>query len=200
MATQQKNMNTTTQSEVFDVNALREISKKNMEVQQNNNEDRYARALEEAFQTVIDGAHEKLSTAAGKGFRRTYLYFFHYVDLKEHPEDKDMFRFQGCRMMDIIMKGKLLDKLNEYFNKDGGTGFVVGMRVFKNRDPRSYGIYVDWRDESDRKQLSNSDNEETQTQTKSAKAPTPAQSAAAAVVAETQKKQRASKKTEAAKK
>ena len=191
MATQQEKMNTTTQSEVFDVNALRAISKKNMEVKQNNNEDQYVRALEKAFQTVIDGAHEKLSTAAVKGFRRAYLYFFHYVDLKENPEDKDKFRFQGCRMMDIIMKGKLLVKLNEYFNKDGGEGFVVGMRVFKNRDPRSYGIYVDWRDESERKQLSNTYDDE-ETQTKSAKAPTPAQSAASA--AETPKKPRASNK------
>ncbi len=194
MTNQQEKMNTSTQSEIIDVNALRKISKKNMKVQQNNNDDRYARALEEAFQTVIDGANEKLSTAAGKGFRRAYLYFFHYVDIKEHPEDKNKFRFHGCRMMDIIMKGKLLDKLNEYFNKDGGTGFVVGMRVFTNRDPRSYGIYVDWRDESERNQLSNSDDdEETQTKTKSAKEPTPAQSAAAA--AEAQNKQRASKKT-----
>lgn len=156
METQQENKSIIDKSELIDASVLREISKKNMEKQNNNNNEmRYKKALNEAFEKVIEGANKKIIDAADKGYLRAYLYFFHYVNLNENPDEKHKFRFQGCRIMDIIKKGNLIEKLNNYFNKDNETEFIVGMRVFPNRTPRSYGIYIDWRPKSERKQYSN---------------------------------------------
>lgn len=104
----------------------------------------YDEACEEAFNVILEGANEKMIEATEKGKTRAYLYIWHYLDDKE---DKT-FSFKNIRILDILTKGDLLDRLRNYFNPDNDeNGYLVSFHKLKKQSDEEltkYGLYVSW--------------------------------------------------------
>ncbi len=104
----------------------------------------YTEACTEAFNFIIKDSNEKINEAAAKSRNRAYIYTWEYL---EDKSDKT-YSFNGIRIMDILTKGGLLEKLKNHYNPDNDKdGFYVAWMKFKKRDenePSQYGVYVSW--------------------------------------------------------
>lgn len=105
-------------------------------------EEYFKNAYQDAYDFVLNGYHEKMRYSAERGNTRTYLYRWNY----EKDPDSKKFKFRGVRMLDIVTKGDLIERLNTHFQKINSE-FSVGWHKFKETDsskPSRYGIYVSW--------------------------------------------------------
>jgi hypothetical protein len=98
------------------------------------------KACDLAFDHITKDAENDVEKAMGDGRTRAYLYRWKY----EEDASKKTYAFAGIRIMDILTKGDLVDRLNDYFNPDGEDGFRVGWHKFRNTSPTEYGLYVSW--------------------------------------------------------
>ena len=105
-------------------------------------EEYFKNVYQEAYDFVLNGHHEKMRRSAERGGTRAYLYRWNY---EKNPHSKK-FKFRGVRMLDIVTKGDLIERLNTHFQKINSE-FSVGWHKFKETDsskPSRYGIYVSW--------------------------------------------------------
>lgn len=105
-------------------------------------EEHYNAAYEAAYTFILKGYQEKMRQAAERGRTRCYLYRWNY---EKDPKSRK-FKFKGVRILDILTKGDLIEKLKTHFEKINPE-FTVGWHKFKNDDssqPTRYGIYVSW--------------------------------------------------------
>ena len=132
---------------VLTATSLKETSMKSKESREKHMKETFDKAYQDAFDTCIDSCTEKMEYASKLGYFRAYLYKWHYVD-ESVEADKDLFKFNGVRMRDIVTKGDLIKRLQSHFDtlSDETGGFTVGWRSFPRTTPRKYGIYVDWGD------------------------------------------------------
>jgi len=123
----------------YNVDELRKTSK--MALQNRTNE--LTKASQLAFDTIVKDADSKIKTAMANGRFRAYLYIWHYV-----PDDNDRkFTFNNFRIMDIVSKSDLIDKLRDHFSSSNDDGLYVDWHKFKlpdNNGNSKYGIYVSW--------------------------------------------------------
>lgn len=98
--------------------------------------EKYSKAYELAFQSMIDGAEDKIKQSAELGFTRTDIFSY---------RRSDNIKFNGVYLIDILRKSKdnegdVMVRLKEYFSP-----FQVYIKSFpsKNNDSR-YVIYVSW--------------------------------------------------------
>ncbi len=107
--------------------------------------DLYEKACQEAFDTIVSDSKTQIHNSARRGYERCYLYFWHYVE----NIDDERFKFCGIRILDIVTKGDLISRLNQYFNpQDEKDGYYVSWHKFKQTNfnkQSKYGIYVSWR-------------------------------------------------------
>lgn len=97
---------------------------------------KYNKAYDMAFNTIIEGAEEKIRESAQLGYTRTDIFSY---------RRSDNIKFNGVYLIDILRKSKDQDgdvmvRLRNYF-----TPFQVYIKSFpsKNNDSR-YVIYVSW--------------------------------------------------------
>lgn len=105
-------------------------------------EEYFKAAYQEAYDFVLNGHHDKMRRAAERGSTRAYLYRWNY---EKNPHSK-RFKFRGVRMLDIVTRGDVIERLNTHFQKINRE-FSVGWHKFKEDDeskPSRYGIYVSW--------------------------------------------------------
>lgn len=124
---------------VVDIHEVRQMTNKVKETQNAV----YVEACQAAFDYVLDGAVEKIRDAAQSGRTRSYLYNWKYLD---DPND-NTHSFNGVRIMDILTKGNLLERLRSHFNPENlRDGYYVNWHKFRPRDvePTEYGLYVSW--------------------------------------------------------
>lgn len=137
-----------------------EMRKKTLQVRQNQEKD-FDAAYQAAFDKVIEGAEEKIQTAMDNGKFRAYLYIWHYL-----PNKLDRsFTFNNVRILDILTKGDLMERLRDYFDSDKPHGLHVGWHKFqpqKKQAKSKYGIYVSW---AERKETSESTIDEADAET-----------------------------------
>lgn len=102
----------------------------------------YEAAYEAAYTFVLKGYQDKMRRAAERGSTRAYLYRWNFeIDPKSRK-----YKFKGVRMLDIVTKGNLIERLTTHFQKINSE-FTVGWHKFKEEDeskPTRYGIYVSW--------------------------------------------------------
>lgn len=102
----------------------------------------YEAAYQAAYDFVLKNYQEKMRKGAESGKTRAYLYRWNYeVDPKSRK-----YKFKGVRILDIVTKGNLIERLTTHFQKINSE-FTVGWHKFKNDDsskPTRYGIYVSW--------------------------------------------------------
>lgn len=97
---------------------------------------KYNKAYEMAFQSIIEGAEEKIRESAQLGYTRTDIFSY---------RRSDNIKFNGVYLIDILRKSKdndgdVMVRLRNYF-----LPFQVYIKSFpsKNNDSR-YVIYVSW--------------------------------------------------------
>ncbi len=97
---------------------------------------KYNKAYNLAFQSMIEGAEEKIRESAKLGYTRTDIFSY---------RRSDNIKFNGVYLIDILRKSKdqegdVMVRLREYF-----APFQVYIKSFpsKNNDSR-YVIYVSW--------------------------------------------------------
>ena len=97
---------------------------------------KYNKAYDLAFQTMIEGAEEKIRESAQLGYTRTDIFSY---------RRSDNIKFNGVYLIDILRKSKdqegdVMVRLRDYFSP-----FQVYIKSFpsKNNDSR-YVIYVSW--------------------------------------------------------
>lgn len=97
---------------------------------------KYNKAYDMAFQSMIEGAVEKIKESAHLGYTRTDIYSY---------RRSDNIKFNGVYLIDILRKSKdqegdVMVRLREHF-----APFQVYIKSFpsKNNDSR-YVIYISW--------------------------------------------------------
>ncbi len=98
--------------------------------------EKYNKAYEMAFETIIEGAEKKIRESAELGFTRTEIFSY---------RRSDNIKFNGVYLIDILRKSKdndndIMNRLRNYF-----IPFQVYIKSFpsKNNDSR-YVLYVSW--------------------------------------------------------
>jgi hypothetical protein len=107
-------------------------------------EDRHELACEEAFNFIVRNYEKKMRESAQRGYTKTYLYIWYY----ETDSKSRKYKFKGCRIMDIVTKNNLIERLSNHF-AEINEEFTVGWHKFRDSDPAKYGIYVSWADKDD---------------------------------------------------
>ena len=112
--------------------------RKQTQLARQNRSDDYSKACSDAFDHIILKADEQIQEAMNNGRFRAYLYIWHYVE----DQNDRQYTFNNIRMLDIVSKGDLIDKLRNHFDSE----LLVDWHKFKNSDTSSskYGIYVSW--------------------------------------------------------
>lgn len=131
----------------MDAEQLRILSDKSLE------KGRYYEAVEDAYKYIIRDSDMKMKQAAKQGYKRAYLYTWEFT---ENHEDKTNC-FKDVRMLDLVKKSNLIEKLNKYFNPNlSRDGLHVHYHSFNNlqksgtstfskrKNPTRYGLYVSW--------------------------------------------------------
>lgn len=96
-------------------------------------------ACKDAFNFIVRDYVKKMHKSAERGHTKAYLYIWNY---ETNPKSRK-YKFKGCRIMDIVTKNNLIERLSNHFaeiNKE----FTVGWHKFRNHSPARYGIYVSW--------------------------------------------------------
>ena len=117
----------------------------------------FEEAADEAFEYIVNGSEDKIYEAASTGRPLTYIYRWKYL---KDPVDKT-FCFKNVRIMDLLRKTDLLERLRKNFNPDSEqNGYKVGWKKFKKTEPTEYGIFVSWfppREPTDEDAVNNDD-------------------------------------------
>lgn len=128
-------------SKKYNIEELRESSR--LALQNRTND--FSKACQTAFDAIIKDADEKIHTAMDDGRFRAYLYIWHYVTDKNDRQ----FTFNNVRILDLINKSDLIDKLRAHFGSsdDDTDSLYVDWHKFKlpnDEGNNKYGIYVSW--------------------------------------------------------
>lgn len=102
----------------------------------------YEAAYEAAYAFVLRGYQDKMRRAAKQRKTRAYLYRWNYEEDPKSPK----YKFKSVRILDIVTKGNLIERLTTHF-QNINSEFTVGWHKFKEEDkskPTRYGIYVSW--------------------------------------------------------
>lgn len=139
-----KNTKTTKNTKNDFLNELRTLQKRGEteEGRSSSAAEHYEAAYEAAYTFVLKGYQDKMRRAAERGSTRAYLYRWNF----EHDPKSRKYKFKGVRMLDIVTKGNLIERLTTHFQKINSE-FTVGWHKFKDDDkskPTRYGIYVSW--------------------------------------------------------
>lgn len=128
-----------------DISEVRKITKQSKE----DHGHRIESAADKAFNELtwnqdMGKISEYIKNAAKEGKTRLYLYKWQYVERGE----ENKYTFDNFKIIDLIRKSSLMDKLKKYFNPEGKIdGYQVGWKKFVRRyqdEPSEYGIYVSW--------------------------------------------------------
>lgn len=121
------------QLKIKDVRQKTEVAKTDVQA-------KYDKATQKAFDYITAHAEKEVEKALQDGRTRAYLYKW-----KWESDDKKTYVFNGIRIMDLLKKGDLMDKLKKYFNPDDEEdGYKVNWHKFKDTEPTQYGLYVSW--------------------------------------------------------
>ena len=100
--------------------------------------------VSKAFEKITKDSDKKMREAAAEGRSSARLFNWKYC---EDPND-NTYKFNGVRIMDLIKKGDLLEKLRNHFNPTNSSdGYRTGWSEDKkksNNNPREFYIYVTW--------------------------------------------------------
>lgn len=116
--------------------------------------EKFKLAREDAIKHITEGCYTKMADSAKKGFDKSFLYSFQWVDDKDARVDKNGTKtmFEGdIRLLDLMIKGRedFIKDLNYFFNK-GEEKYHCGF--FKsNKDGEIWHIYVSWGNVSEKK-------------------------------------------------
>lgn len=117
-------------------------------------EDNQKKAFQMAFNTIIDGAGEKITEAAIKGRTSTELYKWEKVE----DFDDNTYKFNGFWFMSIYNNGKVDGKtfqetLEDYFNKNNKGD---KMRIYITKDKKNtnkYKLNITWREKKEKEEI-----------------------------------------------
>jgi hypothetical protein len=107
-------------------------------------EDKLRKAMQMAYDKIIDGATEKILLSAKKGLSEATLYEWEYQEI---PDDKYKFNdFTIAKLTRCELDGKSLKiMLEDYFNKDN-KGDRYYIYISKNKKiPTKYSLGISWR-------------------------------------------------------
>jgi len=136
---------------VIDINELNKITEKAREEKRKNFIERIEKGRIDAIKHITEGCIEKMKDSAIKGFDRTNLYSFQWVQNRDDKVDSNgnKVMFEGnVRLLDLITKGKdeFLNDLNKFFNKDDDNKYHCGIFKKKNMNTNldTWYIFVSW--------------------------------------------------------
>ena len=139
------------EEQIIDIDELNRITEKAREEKRKNFLERIEKGRMDAIKHITEGCIEKMTDSANKGFDRTNLYSFQWVQKRDDKVDSNGNKviFEGnVRLLDLITKGKdeFLNDLNNFFNKDGNEKYHCG--IFKKRNMETsldtWYIFVSW--------------------------------------------------------
>ena len=139
------------EEQIIDIDELNKITEKAREEKRKNFLERIEKGRTDAIKHITEGCIDKMKDSAIKGFDRTNLYSFQWVQERDDKVDANGNKviFEGnVRLLDLITKGKeeFLNDLNIFFNKDGNDKYHCGIFKKKNNETNldTWYIFVSW--------------------------------------------------------
>lgn len=115
------------------------------------NIERFKIAREDAIKHITEGCYDKMVNSANKGFNKTDIYSFQWVEDPKCTVDSkgNKIVFEGnVRLLDMLIKGReeFINDLNIFFNKDGKSKYHCGFykKNIRTTNESMWNIYVSW--------------------------------------------------------